>query len=422
MSDFLGMESFNNDNVSSSINAQLNYGIHNARKINSHIQTGKRVNEAKDDAAAFSVSTKINSELKQKIQRVQNLQNSLSFLQVQDGALKTAGKIITRISELKTLFEAPTFNATDKAAYDEEFKELQIQLKKIRESKFNGVSLFCSANDKNVTEKSQNPSNLRSTAGNVEGEIVLNRAGFLGAMKVSKPFEVENSTVDADGGPSEKRVAIDLKNHSGKLTFWQWPYGVPDNFRVYHDSSLIHDKTYGNLGQSRNLNDGRTITPSVQSFARPGDYDKNMDIIPFGQDGNKSRQMELVMNESGFTFGSTGWEIAFKIEYDPLELDILDDSVVWSLKDFEVQDFDTCLANLASARAENGATQNRLKGEISELQSNMVSIEGHKERSEGLDIARAIGELNAVRTRLTINANLMKSAQEMENKLYTDFL
>ena len=52
----------------------------------------------------------------------------------------------------------------------------------------------------------------------------------------------------------------------------------------------------------------------------------------------------------------------------------------------------------------------------------MVSIEGHRERSEGLDIARAVGELNAVRTRLTINSNLMKSAQEMENKLYTDFL
>ena len=52
----------------------------------------------------------------------------------------------------------------------------------------------------------------------------------------------------------------------------------------------------------------------------------------------------------------------------------------------------------------------------------MVKMEGHKERSEGLDIAQAVGELNAVRTRLNINANLMKSAQEMENKLYTDFL
>ena len=128
------------------------------------------------------------------------------------------------------------------------------------------------------------------------------------------------------------------------------------------------------------------------------------------------------MNESGFVSGFTGWEIAFKIEYDPLELDILDDSVVWSLKDFETQDFDTCLANLAGSRAENGATQQRITGEIAELQSNMISVEKHMERSDGLDIARAVGELNAVRTRLNINANLMKSAQEMENKLYTDFL
>ena len=52
----------------------------------------------------------------------------------------------------------------------------------------------------------------------------------------------------------------------------------------------------------------------------------------------------------------------------------------------------------------------------------MISVEKHMERSDGLDIARAVGELNAVRTRLNINANLMKSAQEMENKLYTDFL
>ena len=92
------------------------------------------------------------------------------------------------------------------------------------------------------------------------------------------------------------------------------------------------------------------------------------------------------------------------------------------MSDFRSQDFDTCLANLASARAENGATQQRIIGEISELQSNMIGIEKHIERSDGLDVARAVGELNAVRTRLSINANLMKSAQEMENKLFTDFL
>ena len=88
------MESFNFDNLSSSINAQLNHGIQVANKGNSHLQTGKKINEAKDDVGAFSVNAKINAELKQKTQRVQNLQNSLSFLQVQDGALKSAGNIL----------------------------------------------------------------------------------------------------------------------------------------------------------------------------------------------------------------------------------------------------------------------------------------------------------------------------------------
>ena len=77
---------------------------------------------------------------------------------------------------------------------------------------------------------------------------------------------------------------------------------------------------------------------------------------------------------------------------------------------------------MAGAKAENGATQQRINSEISELQSSMLGIEQHMEKSDGLDIARAAGELNAVRTRLTMNANLMKSAQEMENKLFTDFL
>ena len=112
----------------------------------------------------------------------------------------------------------------------------------------------------------------------------------------------------------------------------------------------------------------------------------------------------------------------YNIEYDPFIFDLLDDHISYSYSEFDVEDFALYLENLAGARAENGATQQRIKGEISELQSNMVSIESHKERSEGLDIARAVGELNAVRTRLNINANLMRSAQEMENKLYTDYL
>lgn len=420
------MESFNNDNVSSSINAQLNYGIQNARKINSHLQTGKRVNEAKDDAAAFSMSSKINYELQQKIQRAQNLQNSLSFLQLQDGALKTAGKIITRISELKTFFDAPTFNASDKAAYDEEFKELQIQLKKIRRSKFNGVSLFSTANDRNLTEKSQNPNNLKATASDTNDYVILNRAGFLGSMKIQRTIPPQAAENSAGGNDGESRTIVNLLGSSGTLTWRQNPFSVLDHFKVVHGSEVLHEAVYG-VSKGGNpwleLYDSPAQTGTRQiPLTPPAVSGERTDVIEFGKNGNSSKTLELIVNEFGQTSGGTGWDADYDIEYDPYDQDLLDDSVVWSLQDFSVEDFDTCLENLAEARAENGATQQRIIGEISELQSNMISIEGHQERSEGLDIARAVGELNAVRTRLTINANLMKSAQELENKLYTDFL
>lgn len=426
------MESFSSDNVSSSINAQLNFGTQNARNINAHIQTGKRVNSAKDDAAAFSISSKLSSELRQKTQRIQNLQNSLSFLQVQDGALDAAGKILIRMGELKTNYEAPTFNASDRAGYDQEFKELQTQLKTIRDQKFNGVSLFTKESENALLDKSQNPANLMATAGSSDGIITLNRANFVGSLKVEKPFAQENALIQANGSADEYRLAIDLKNHSGKLTWWQWPYGASDYFKAVHGSETIHEAAYGN--DIINLNDGRSLTPVPGSghggssgypnsawLNDPNRFDQNKDVIPFGQNGNASKTVELIVNESGRT-SFTGWHMQYSIEYDPFTLDLLDDSVTWSLGDFDATDFDACLENLAGARAENGATQQRVTGEISALQSKIVSFEGHKERTEGLDIARAVGELNAIRTRLTINANLMKSAQEMENKLYTDFL
>ena len=74
--------------------------------------------------------------------KLQNLQNALSFARVQDEALKIVGEIVSKSALLKTKYESGTANFSDKAAYDEEFRELQIQLKNIREQKLNGVSLF----------------------------------------------------------------------------------------------------------------------------------------------------------------------------------------------------------------------------------------------------------------------------------------
>jgi len=72
-----------------------------------------------------------------------NAQNGISFLEVQDGMLETVGKIIDRMSELKGLAsQDPMKSEMDRFSYNNEFKDLQIQLYAITNEQFNGVSLF----------------------------------------------------------------------------------------------------------------------------------------------------------------------------------------------------------------------------------------------------------------------------------------
>ena len=429
------MENFNLSNLTNSMINQLNRSLAVTKKSNTHLQTGKRVMTPSDDLGDFSVISKVKAKVKQNAANLQNLQNALSFSQVQDGALKVVSKMIDRSSELKIGFESITSNASDKSLYDEEFKELQLEIKSIRKSKFNGISLFSSANGSVLFEKSQNKNNVFLGRAGRSQDIAISRAGLLGSLKIDKSIKSESGLINADGGADEFRLPINLASNSGELTWWQWPYGASDYFRAYHGSNSIHEATYGEVGNLVNLNDGRVLSPSPGSnhggsanfpntpwIQDPNRYNQNKDIIPFGRDGNKSSTIELVVNESGQTASGTGWHMEYQIDYDPYTLDMLDDKTVWSLADFDIVDLVQYGENLVAARAENGASQQRILGEIFELEQSSLSNESYIEKEEGLDIARTIGQLSLEKNKISMNANLLRSAQDMENKLYTEYL
>jgi flagellin len=71
-----------------------------------------------------------------------NVSNAISFLQVQDGILDSAAKIVSRMGELKGLYSDVLKSTSDKATYDSEFQDLQGQLLQLTATKFNGVELF----------------------------------------------------------------------------------------------------------------------------------------------------------------------------------------------------------------------------------------------------------------------------------------
>src|SRR6056300_1712251 len=113
------------------------------QKAFDRLSSGKKLSSSMDDPGGLAVSMKLQASINRLSGAQNNVQNALSFLEVQDGMLDTVGKIVDRMSELKGLAsQDPMKSAQDRASYNNEFKDLQVQLHDIATMEFNGVSLF----------------------------------------------------------------------------------------------------------------------------------------------------------------------------------------------------------------------------------------------------------------------------------------
>lgn len=112
------------------------------QKSLNRLSSGTRIVNPADDAGGLAVSMKLAATSKRQGAVANNIGNSISFLQTQDGALKVAGQVLERMGELKTFYNDPTKNASDLANYDAEFNSLQAQLTNLATEQFNGVNLF----------------------------------------------------------------------------------------------------------------------------------------------------------------------------------------------------------------------------------------------------------------------------------------
>jgi len=107
------------------------------------LASGKKIVGGAQDPGTLAVSMKVNAAINRLSGAQNNVRNAIGFLEVQDGMLETAGKILMRMSELKGYASQDPLKGTqDIASYNNEFKDLQIQLHSISQLDFNGMSLF----------------------------------------------------------------------------------------------------------------------------------------------------------------------------------------------------------------------------------------------------------------------------------------
>jgi len=180
------------------------------------LASGKKLSSPIENPGGLAVSMKLSAAINRLSGAQNNVQNALSFLEVQDGMLDTVGRIVDRMSELKGLAsQDPMKSAQDRASYDNEFKDLQVQLYDISQQKFNGVSMFANhstdENDKvtgdellfnaqNTTRLNDNTMTIYTSADGAAGsKVSVFKSALLSALTVKQDRSLAGTVTDGSG-------------------------------------------------------------------------------------------------------------------------------------------------------------------------------------------------------------------------------
>jgi len=93
------------------------------------LSSGSKIVSPGDDAAGLAVASKLDAQSLRVTAASTNVQNAVSYVQTGDGFMSSMGGLFTRLSELASLAQDPTKNASDVALYQQEFSSLQEQLR-----------------------------------------------------------------------------------------------------------------------------------------------------------------------------------------------------------------------------------------------------------------------------------------------------
>jgi flagellin len=134
--------------VNSNIKAlatQQALALNNRALSNATIQlsTGKRINSSADDTAGSAISSKLTTQARSLNMAVRNTNDGISMMQTADGAAGGIQDMLYRMKELAVQAVNDTNSASERAALNNEFQQLESQVRStVANTTWNGMSLL----------------------------------------------------------------------------------------------------------------------------------------------------------------------------------------------------------------------------------------------------------------------------------------
>ena len=348
------------------VSANYHLGVNSTKLERSmaRLASGTRINRPSDDTGGLAVSMKLQSAINRLGGAELNIQNGISFLEVQDGILESIGNIIDRMSELKGLSRDVMKNAKDQQTYNREFKDLQLQLKDMISGTFNGVSLFA-----------------RYATDNTTGKVNKNEAVFdINGSKVSYDHTVDVYT--SPDGSAGAKVSIHKALAWSALTFDSGDLDRKLNyFSAYtQDKNANADNYVGTPATVARLSLGSTTNPADKNIGIGSAGDSEVSDVP---------TVAFLSLASSATFGTVGKTSLGNItESDRLVFTLAarDLNSTINLDNVSVGVFLTAMENIAALRAQNGATMSRLEFQEVNLSRQRTNMEAALGRIKDVDM------------------------------------
>ena len=362
----------NTNSIATVTRNYLNTNQANLKTSLSRLASGSRIVNPSDDAGGLAVGNKLAATLNRNTRTQQNVQNSISFLQVQDGALTQIGKILDRMGELKTMSLDVTKNASDIANYDAEFTQLQDQLANVRDEKFNGINLF---------KTSADPLTVYTT------EVGK------GTITTAAVAQTATTTITGGGGTDTFNVDID---GNGLAAAVAWNTNTTDTATDLV-TAINTDATLSALVTASSAAGVVTLTAVTAGTAFTHNASTVVDNggTPTVTDAAGTANVREV--GTGPSVDLTRLNIfdttAGQALQTALGLDLTDSSKAAAagtgsdLASYTVSDFVNFIQNAASSRADNGAVMSRLQASHAMLTTNHANIEAARSRLMDVDIA-----------------------------------
>jgi flagellin len=376
-----------NTNVSS-LNAQRNLDTSQASLQTSlqRLSSGLRINSAKDDAAGLAISDRFTAQINGTDQASRNANDGISLAQTADGSLSSITDDLQRIRQLAVQSANATNSTSDRAALNTEVTQLKAEIDRTAGSaSFNGVQLLDGSNPSFVFQVGANTSaNDTITVSGLVNATTAGLGSVTSATVQSSAISGLTTTAIAGGATDFVKInGTDIGALAATGTSSQRAAQLVDAINAVSTTTNVNayvDNTSGKVV----LSSSAAITVAVGGTGATG---------------------------SGLTAATTAATTVTGLT----SLDVSS----FSGAQLAINQVDSALSQIDSARATLGAVQNRFSSVVTNRETTNENLSASRSRIQDADFAAETANLTKAQILQQAGTAILAQANSIPNNVLT---